>query len=143
VIVYFDTSAIVPVVIDEVSSPRASRLWDEADRVVSSRLVYPEARAALAMAHRMDRLNREELRSAVDDFEELHHQLDLVEVTEEVVRDAGQLAEQFGLRGYDAVHLASARVVTDTELVLACGDQGLIAAARALGLGTADLTGGA
>ena len=110
---------------------------------MSSRLVYPEARAALAMAHRMDRVSPIQLRAAVEEFEALHDQLDLVEVTNEVVRDAGQLAEQFGLRGYDAVHLASARVVTDPDLVLAAGDQGLIAAARALNLGTADLTGGA
>jgi len=46
--VYFDTSAIVPIVIEEPSSKVASRLWDEADRVVSSCLVYAEGRAASA-----------------------------------------------------------------------------------------------
>ena len=56
-IVYFDTSAILPIVIEEPSSAVASRLWDEADRVVSSRLVYAEGRAALAMARRMNRID--------------------------------------------------------------------------------------
>lgn len=51
-IAYFDTSAFVPLVIDEPSSPTAQRLWDIADRVVSVRLLYPETRAALAMARR-------------------------------------------------------------------------------------------
>jgi hypothetical protein len=74
-IVYFDTTAIVPVVIEEPSSAVASRLWDEADRVVSSRLVYAEGRAALAMAHRMDRIDERGLRTAVDGFEALHEQL--------------------------------------------------------------------
>jgi predicted nucleic acid-binding protein len=64
----------------------------------------------------------------------------VVEVTERVIRDAGGLAEQLRLRGYDAVHLASAILVDDPELVLAAGDQGLLAATRAVGMATADLT---
>lgn len=137
---YFDTSAIVPLVIDEPSSAVASRLWDEADRVVSSRLVYAESRAALAMARRLDRIDERELREAVDNFENLHDQLDVIEVTERLIREAGGLAEQLSLRGYDAVHLASARLVDDAEMVLAAGDQSLLVAAQAVGLSTADLT---
>jgi predicted nucleic acid-binding protein len=139
-IVYFDTSAIVPIVIDEPSSTVASRLWDEADRVLSSRLVYAEGRAALAMARRVDRIDERGLREAVDDFESLHDQLDVIEVTEGLIREAGGLAEQLSLRGYDAVHLASARLVDDAEMVLAAGDQNLVVAAQAIGLATADLT---
>ncbi|MHB1913142.1 MAG: type II toxin-antitoxin system VapC family toxin [Acidimicrobiales bacterium] len=141
-IVYFDTSAILPIVIEEPSSQVASRLWDEADRVVSSRLVYAEARAALAMAHRMNRVDGQGLRSAVEEFEALQRQLDIIEVTEELIRGAGQLAEQLGLRGYDAVHLASAQTVADADLVLAAGDQNLLDAARALEMATADTSGG-
>ena len=107
--------------------------------MVSSRLSYPEGRAALAMASRMGRIGESELRSAVDDLEALFEQLDLVEVTERVSRSAGGLAEEFGLRGYDAVHLASAQQVADSELVLAASDRNLVAAARALGLATANL----
>jgi len=139
-IVYFDTSAVLPVVIEEPSSQIASRLWDEADRVVSSRLVYPEGRAALAMAFRMNRVDGLELRAAAEEFEVLHAQLDIVEVTEGLVRSAGAMAQQFGLRGYDAVHLASLQSVGDSELVLAAGDQNLVAAAQALGIATANLT---
>jgi predicted nucleic acid-binding protein len=141
VIVYFDTSAILPIVIEEPSSAVASRLWDEADRVVSSRLVYAEGRAALALARRMNRVDEGQLRAAVEDFEALHDQLDMVEITEGLVRGAGALAEQFDLRGYDAVHLASARLVNDREVVLAAGAQSLLGAARAVGLATANLIG--
>lgn len=121
-IVYFDTSAIVSIVIDEASSLIAARLWDDADRVVSCRLAYVEGRAALAMARRMNRLDEDELRLAVQDFESLHAQLDVVEVTPGLVQDAGSLAERFALRGYDAVHLASAQLVQDPDVVLAAGD---------------------
>jgi len=141
-IVYFDTSALLPIVIEEPTSATASRLWDDADRVVSSRLVYVEGRAALAMARRMDRLDEHQLRTAVEDFEAVHEQLDFIEVTENLVGEAGALAEQFGLRGYDAVHLASARLLNDPELVLAAGDQTLLGAARAAGIATAALNSG-
>jgi predicted nucleic acid-binding protein len=137
--VYFDTSAIVPIVIEEPSSMVASRLWDEADRVVSSRLTYAEGRAALAMARRLDRIDERGLREAVDDFESLHDQLDVIDITEGLIREAGGLAEQLNLRGFDAVHLASARLVDDPEMVLAAGVQNLLTAARAVGIATADL----
>ena len=138
-IVYFDTSAIVPIIIEEPSSTVASRFWDEADRVVSSRLIYAEGRAALAMARRMNRIGDRGLRDAVEQFETLHDQLDLIEVTEGVVRDAGALAERLSLRGYDAVHLASARLVNDPEMVLTASDQSLLASAGTLGIATAPL----
>jgi uncharacterized protein len=138
-IVYFDTSAVVPIVIEEPSSVSFSRLWDEADRVISSRLVYVEGRAALAMARRMRRLDEDELRTAVGDFESLHGQLDIVEITAELVRDAGSMAERFALRGFDAVHLASAQLLQDADLVLASGDLGLLSAAQALGMATSNL----
>ena len=138
-IVYFDTSAIVPIVIEEAESATACRLWDDADRVVSSRLAHAEARAALAMARRTGRLDGIGLRTAVIDFESLHEQLDIVEVTPELVRTAGSFAERFGLRGYDAVHLASAWLVQDGDVVVAAGDCDLLEAAQALGMATSNL----
>ena len=136
-IVYFDTSALLPLVIEEPGSLLASRLWDDAERVVSSRLAYAEGRAALAMAQRMQRLNGQDLRSAVDAFEAVHDQLQLVEVTESLVRRAGVRAEEFGLRGYDSVHLASVEEIADEDVVLAAGDRGLLSAADALGIAVA------
>jgi predicted nucleic acid-binding protein len=91
------------------------------------------------MARRMDRLGEDELRTAVQDFESLHEQLDIVEVAPELVHDAGSLAERFALRGYDAVHLASAQLVQDPDLVLAAGDLNLLKAAQALGIATSNL----
>jgi hypothetical protein len=138
-IVYFDTSAVLPLVIEEPGSQIASRLWDEAERVVSSRLVYAEGRAALAMALRMKRPDGQDLRSAVDSFEILHNQLHIVEITEGLVHRAGAMAEQFDLRGYDAVHLASLEDITDLDVVLAAGDRNLLAAAETLGIAVANL----
>jgi len=137
VIVYFDTSALGPLLVVEAGSRPAPELWDGASRAASVRLLYPEARAALAQAQRTGRLSARQLRSAVRGLDDLYRQLDLVELDETLAEDAGDLAETHGLRGYDAVHLAAARRLDDAELVVATGDSALLTAARQLGLTTA------
>lgn len=139
-IAYFDTSALLPLVVDEPASERAGRLWDDASRLVASRLVCVEARAALAMARRMGRLSAADLTAAKDDVDALVDHLDLAHVTERLVRRAGDLAEEQALRGYDAVHLATAEALTDTELVLVSGDRDLLRAAGRIGIATAATT---
>lgn len=137
-IAYFDTSAIVPLLITEPGSARAAQLWDVADRVVSARLVYPEGRAALAQAHRLGRLTARQLRAAVDELDARYAELYFVEVDDLLARRAGEFAEAHGLRGYDAVHLAAADRLRESELVVVAGDNALLAAATAEGLATAD-----
>ena len=133
-IVYFDTSAFIPLIIDEPSSGSRERLWNEATRAVSVRLLHVEARSALARAQRIGRLTHGGLASAVALLDDLSAQIDHVEITDRLVRTAGDLAEEQHLRGYDAVHLAAARTVADENTVFASGDHDLIAAAAHLGL---------
>lgn len=133
-IAYFDTAAIIPLIIDEVSTGQCTRLWNESSRVVSVRLLYPEARAALARAQRMGRLTRPQLTAAVDELESILTEVDHVEVTDQLAHEAGELAQRHGLRGYDAVHLAAAAAVADGDVVLVTGDADLAVAARAVGI---------
>ena len=138
-IAYFDTSAVMPLLIAEPRSERAAALWDGADRVVSVRLVYPEARAALAQAERLGRLTARQLRDTVTEFDALFEQIDVVEVDDVLARRAGELAEVRQLRGYDAVHLAAADRVRDPSVVMIAGDGALLAAAAAEGMAVAEL----
>ena len=133
-IAYFDTSAIVPLVVDEATTETCNRLWTESTRVVSVRLLYPEARAALARAGRMGRLTRSQLNAAVLELDSLIEEVDVIELSPDIARSAGELAQQHGLRGYDAVHLAAALAVADDDLVLVTGDVQLAAAAQAAGI---------
>jgi uncharacterized protein len=139
VIAYFDTSAVMPLLIAEPGSDRATSLWDGADRVMSVRLLYPQARAALAQAERLGRLTARQLRDAVTEFDTLFEQIDLVEVDDVLARRAGELAEVRQLRGYDAVHLAAADRVRDPSVVMIAGDGALLAAAAAEGMAIAEL----
>ena len=136
-IAYFDTSAIVPLIIDEPSSTICTRLWNDADRSVSVRLLYPEARAALAKARRMDRLTSAQLTSAIGELDAIVAEIDHIEVTAGLAHAAGDLAQVHRLRGYDAVHLAAASTAAHAELVLVTGDADLAQASRAVGISVA------
>jgi predicted nucleic acid-binding protein len=140
VIAYFDTSAIVPLVVDEATTAVCNRLWTESTRVVSVRLTYPEARAALARAGRMGRLTRSQLNAAVLELDSLIEEVDVIELSPDLARTAGQLAHEHGLRGYDAVHFAAALAVADDDLVLVTGDLDLAAAAQAAGIAVSVVT---
>jgi len=141
VIAYFDTSAFLKLVIDEPGSPQVSELWLAAEQVTSSHLIYAEGRAALAAARRLGRLSSPAARAARAEFEALFADLALITVTHALLRRAGDLAETQALRGYDAVHLASAEAISDAETALVTSDRQLLTAARHLGLATVNLTG--
>lgn len=133
-IAYFDTSALIPLIVEEPTTHVCQRLWNEASRVGSVRLLYAEASAALARAHRMARLTATQLDEAMEALEDIVVELDHVEVTDQLVRAAGALARTHGLRGYDAVHLGAGLNVADDDVVFVTGDTNLAAAARALGI---------
>lgn len=133
-IAYFDTSALIPLIIEEPSTAVCLRLWNEASRIASVRLLYAEACAALARAHRVGHLSATQLEEAVDALDEITTQIDHVEVTDELVRTAGALARKHGLRGYDAVHLAAGLKVSDDDVVFVTGDMNLATAARVSGV---------
>ena len=108
-------------------------LWDRGDLLVSSQLVYPEARAAVAAAVRAGRIDESTDVSAVATLDGLYAQLRIVAIDEPLARQAGDLAARHALRGYDAVHLASALQVIGDDVVLATWDDALNSAARATG----------
>lgn len=136
-IAYFDTSAVIPLIVGEPSSAMCMRLWNEAARTVSVRLMYAEARAALAQAQRMARLSQQELARAVGQLDMLTGQMSFIEVTDRLVGAAGALAQTYQLRGYDAIHLAAAQTIADSDAVFISGDRRLIDAAAREGLATA------
>jgi hypothetical protein len=135
---YVDTSAFVPLLVAEPSTPSCRRFWDDCDAVVSTPLLYVETAAALAQAHRMKRLTTRSHRASLRLLDELWAELAVVEVDEQIVTRAAALADELGLRGYDAVHCASAEILADADLVAAAGDQRLLSSWSALGLSVYD-----
>lgn len=135
-ITYVDTSSLLKLLIDEDGSDRAELIWDKADVLAGSALIMVEARAALAAGQRVARLTAGHHRDVKVELAALVDELMIGEVTEQLVAEASDLAEQEALCGYDAVHLASALMI-EAEL-LASADAALCEAAVRRGLRVAN-----
>jgi predicted nucleic acid-binding protein len=88
----------------------------------------------MAAAHRSGRLDAGQLRAAVRAIDEIYEQLTKVSVDAALASAAGELAQRRALRGYDAVHLASALAIDSADVVLATWDRALAAGAIEEGL---------
>jgi len=135
VIAYLDASALVKYLIEEPGTDRAERLWQTASDRYTSRITYAEARAALARAGRDGRTTPREQATARRGLDMRWDALRQIGVTDGLVRLAGDLADRRALRGYDAVHLASA-LILGGEVVMATWDRELSDAASEEGLPT-------
>ena len=107
-ILYLDTSALVKLYVEEALSQELTVVVAEAEAVATSLVAYAEACAAFARARRDGRLSAQSYRRIVEAFVEDWPRYISVEVTDRLVKDAGDLAASRALRGYDALHLASA-----------------------------------
>lgn len=135
---YFDTSALVPLAVDEPATSRCLRIWTESDAVVTTSLAYVEAHAALALAMRMGRLTAAGHRRAVHTFEERWCNITRIRPGDALVRSAARLCATQALRGYDAIHAATGLAAASDDFVAISGDRRLLRAWTALGLATID-----
>lgn len=135
-ITYVDTSTLLKRLLVEEGSDRADVIWESADVLASAVIVIVEARAALAAADRARRLTAADHRAAKAELTDLLEEVTFVEITDELIADAADLAETDALRGYDAVHLAAAVAIGAT--VLTSADEALCDAAERHGLRVAN-----
>lgn len=136
-ILYLDTSALVKLYVPETDSATIKQLVDAAEMSSTSRIAYAEARAAFARKRREQTVSLPDYRTIVRDFDNDWETFFIVDVSDALTKRAGQLAEKFALRGYDAVHLASAVIVgeqANQAVRFACFDEKLSRAARREGL---------
>lgn len=137
-ILYVDTSALVPLLIEETTSDDCGKLWDVADRVIATRLAYVEAAAALAMGERMGRISGPEHAAGRDSLVALWPIVAVVELDAPLMDSAAMMADTHDLRGYDAVHCAAATAVAGPDVVAAAGDARLLEAWRQEGVAAID-----
>lgn len=139
-ILYLDTSALVKLYVRERDSARTRRAVEAAEAVATSMVAYAEARAAFARLQREKGSGGKRHRERIAQLDRDWNRYVLVELTAAVVLRAGALAEEHGLRGFDAIHLASAlwlRAAHPADLAFSAFDRRLSKAAGAAGLMTA------
>jgi predicted nucleic acid-binding protein len=135
---YLDTSAILKLLVrDEPGAVRVREVVDASDVSFTSRVAHPEGRAALASARRAGRLTTRELARARQGLVQMLEQIAIVELTAPLGEAAGAVAEEYGLRALDAIHLTSALAGDDGDTVMVTWDRELATAASLAGLGLA------
>lgn len=81
---------------------------EEAGSVATSTVAYAEARAALARKEREGELDHEQHLRSVGALNAQWQGFVRLPVSDPIAYRAGEMAERYSLRGFDAIHLASA-----------------------------------
>jgi len=141
---YFDTSALVKRYAQETGTGWVINLTDPTSShdIYVVRITGPEMIAAVFRKVRTGEISSHDATQAATDFKkDFRTQYQIVEVTSTLADSAMTLAEQHGLRGYDAVQLAGAhelQTVRDamglSPLVFVSADNDLNTAAQNVGL---------
>jgi len=134
VIAYLDSSALVKLFLVEDGSDAAREIWDSGLRIATSRVSHAELACAIAAAIRNRRYSAGRVDARVVDGTFLRKRAEILEPDEGVVDAAAVLGVRHGLRGIDAIHVASALELAELEPTLVSWDERQRRAARAEGL---------
>lgn len=113
-------------------------IWDDATQVVTSRITFVEAHAAVAAAERSGRVDSPRAKAARTRLGEMWADAFIIEVGAELTYAAAACAKEFGLRGFDAIHCASAMTIGAVDVLAVSGDQALLGGWLRSGLAVAD-----
>lgn len=131
---YLDTSALVKRFVAEPGSPVVRGILAATEPVVTATIAYAEVHAAFWRRQRAGDLSRTQHALASRQFEREWHAYLRVELRDEILRLAHDLIRRHPLRGFDAIHLASAVSLARTlgeETTFVAADRALLRAARA------------
>jgi len=138
-ILYLDTSALVKRYFEEPHSSEVAELWQAADDIATSSVAYAEA---LASFHRKSR--EAVLDAGILDAISYNLRSDWptfirIQVTDELNTYIDRALTTHPLRGFDAIHLASAMILHEKfleSLLFICFDKRLTQAAQSEGIKT-------
>lgn len=133
-ILYADTSSLVKLYVEEVGSDAVRELVRKADMVASCRVALPEMVSALTRRHHNRQIETAVYELLIQAVRNDWKHIVALEFDEQLAAD---LVRCHALRGYDAVHLASAvRLAANNQvsMLFSSYDQQLIQAAVDEGL---------
>ena len=132
-IVYLDTGSLVKLYVEEDESSKVDALVRSSEVTATSLVAYAEARAAFARRFREKAFTPNEHDRIKEFFDKDWSSYLLLNVSGDMIRLAGNLAEKHALRGFDSIHLASAltlRQELSSPIVFSCFDNNLQKASK-------------
>ncbi len=141
---FLDSSALVKRYVPETGTAwiQAIATPDIGNIIIIARITWVEVLSALARRQREGNLSDTDVDLIIQRFRfDLNNQYQVVEFDRALAESAGQLVNQFPLRAYDAVQLASVLRIqpafasaTSTSLVFLTADDRLLTIAQTAGL---------
>lgn len=134
---YLDTSALIKRFVAEKGSALVQSLVSRAGETATAKIAYAEVYAGLTRRQREGHLSARQYALACGQCERDWQAYVRVELRDEILLLARDLIRRHPLRGFDAIHLASAlslKTGLDEEITFAAADERLLRAAGAEGL---------
>ena len=129
-IIYLDTSSLVKLYVDETDAALVRGLVAEAEFVATCRIACPEAYSAFTRRFRAAELSAEDYEKVLAVFTQDWQHFVVLDFDEMA---AAGFVRRHALRGFDAVHLSSAFLLTQDvgrpEVLISCFDTRLSTAA--------------
>ena len=122
---------------EEEESLKIETLVRSSEATATSIVSYAEARAAFARRFREKSFTSDEHDHLKEFFDKDWRNFFVLNLAQNMVKLAGNLAEKHALRGFDSIHLASAMILhqeVSTPVVFSCFDNKLEKAAMREGL---------
>ncbi len=138
-ILYLDTSALVKRYFREPFSHDVISRWKAAEQIVTSSVAYAETMACIYRKKREASLEDKLIAEITGLFHRDWTSFIRVEVSDELNRYIDRVVKRYPLRGFDAIHLASAMVIQERipeNFMFTCFDDRLAQAAKSEGLDT-------
>jgi len=130
---YLDTSSLVKLYIEEDGSSQVDDMVRSFEVISTSIIAYAETRAAFARRYREKAFTSAEYNRIKKYFDKDWNNYLALNLTGEIVKLAGDLAEKHALRGFDSIHLASALILRrelSAPIVFSCFDDNLEKASK-------------
>lgn len=131
--IYLDTSALIKRFVNEKGSPLVQSIVQRPGAIATAKIAYAEIFAGLTRKLREGNLSKAQYALACRQFESDWHAYLRVELEDDILLLARDLIQRRPLRGFDAVHLASAlrlKHALGEEVTFAAADGRLLKAAE-------------
>lgn len=131
---YLDTSALIKRFVTEKGSPLIQTIVTRKGPAATAKIAYAEVYAGLARKHREGRLSDSLYALSCRQFESDWQAYIRIDLQDEILLLARDLIQRHPLKGFDAIHLASAlslKRALGEEMTFAAADERLLRAAKA------------